>query len=302
MFEVCEEHTNLLPSSFSKAISLAEDLIKSSKYEETILFLLPHIESKILKKELNKTIRIAIIESKDYLGCYGIVSRIPLIENKIFLNPLMLNQMRLREIRAKANNINNDDVAIIEKNALFLCIKIVHEFSHLLNYSLSLNKIDSITPAKNLSEINPNLVKEAEENLKILGNNKKLTTIDQQTKIECFSLISAVVDDFGEMMEICLFGGVIEHKEPIDQAAFAIEDIIIYDFSGASKGYIAKWRNDIFVNVSENSILIKDSLYKYKSYMTERKQFLPKNRSSSCSSEFEEDGDTKTTRSTAIRS
>jgi hypothetical protein len=150
---------------------------------------------------------------------------------------------------------------VIEKNALFLCIKIVYEFSHLINYSLlclqrnnTENPIN--TPEKTLAEINPELVTIAENKLEELSD-QKLTTIDKKLRIECHIILATaentIIDDFGEMMEICLFGGAIEHKEPIDQTAFAVEDIIIYNFSGASKGYIAKWKDDILK--AEHSII-----------------------------------------------
>lgn len=304
MFEICDEHKNLLPSCFNKAISLAEELIKSQNYQKSLLFLLDNsFETDELDRELNKTIKIDIIESKEYLGCYGIVSRSPLIEDKIFLNPLMLNQMRLREIRMTNDNSNS----VIEKNTLFLCIKIVHEFSHLINYSLSLKRNvgnPGNTPEKTLYDINPELVTKAENTLNELSSDLKMTDSNKNLKIECFDVIATasktIIDDFGEMMEIRLFGGVIEHKEPIEQTAFAIEDIIIYDFSGASKGYIAKWSDDIFSDISHKSMLIKDTLYNSKSYMKDRKQFLPKNRSSYCSGDVDEEAKTK--RSFAIRS
>ena len=165
MFEICDEHKNLLPSCFNKAISLAEVLIKSQNYQKSLLFLLDNsFETDKLDRELNKKIKIDIIESKEYLGCYGIVFRSPLIEDKIFLNPLMLNQMRLREIRMTNDNSNS----VIEKNTLFLCIKIVYEFSHSINYSLSLKRNvrnPGNTPEKSLYDINPELVTKAENTL-----------------------------------------------------------------------------------------------------------------------------------------
>jgi hypothetical protein len=218
----------------------------------------------------------------------------------------MLNQMRLRDIRMTNNDNSN---SVIEKNTLFLCIKIVYEFSHLINYSLSLKRNvgnPRNTPEKTLYDINPDLVTKAEKTLKELFSDQKLTNINKNLRDECCYVIGTasnmIIDDFGEMMEICLFGGVIEHKEPIEQTAFAIEDIIIYDFSGASKGYIAKWSDDIFSDISHKSMLIKDTLYDSKSHMKDRKQFLPKNISSSCSDDADEEEEAKTKRSFAIRS
>ena len=211
MFIVREEHQNLFPPSYEKAASLAETLLKSEIYIKAFKFLVPQIINKNLKIELiNMIINLSIIRNKDMLGAYTCVIREPLINDEIFLNPLMLNEMRLNEITSNSSNKK----AIIEKNSLFLCIKLVHEVSHLLYYKLYINKNNlDITPHKLLKHINPEMIASAENIIDEENKKPKKTTAIKRKLEEAYKIINDAknieIDDFGEMMEIKLFGGFI---------------------------------------------------------------------------------------------
>jgi hypothetical protein len=92
-------------------------------------------------------------------------------------------------------------------NALFLAVKIVHEVSHLLHYHLYLKvKGELTTPKKDIKETVKTFV------------NKKVDTKENVTEY----------DDFGELMEIKLFGGLIECKSSRDEVYMGIDSIVCY--------------------------------------------------------------------------
>lgn len=125
--------------------------------------------------------------------------------NEIFLHPLMLNEMRLGEM------VDTDD-SKTEKYILFLCIKLVHEVSHILNFKLVLfPKATLLTHKKKLIDINPMILEEYQNLINTLMSKKPQSEKDEQLLLSYLKTKNQInkimIEDFGVMMEIRLFGG-----------------------------------------------------------------------------------------------
>ena len=105
----------------------------------------------------------------------------------------------------------------IAKQSFFIGVKLIHEVSHLLNVCCD----------------------------KTLRESKTLVTPEKQLNGHKF-------DDFGDMMEYSLFGGICEHTEKQCKHLFGIDDVVIYSYPGEPSGNIALLDNSFMDNIIQN--------------------------------------------------
>ena len=102
-----------------------------------------------------------------------------------------------------------------------------------------------------------------------------------------------MINDFGTMMEIRLFGGHIEHKEPLEGYAFSIDEILLYDHPKSTVAFIAKWKKEIFsdIDIASNCKLEKGEDFDFKDLASRRKRLLPQTRCSGKRNDYYEENE-----------
>lgn len=129
--------------------------------------------------------------------------------NKIFLNPLLFLQIALSEQTGASDEHKNRCI-------LFLAIKMVHAFSHLVH-----------------PHISPVLRNQTEP--KAMGGERRKKRVTQE------KLKLVIFQDYGEMVEYDLLGGILDlYTEVSKPVAYRVDQLILYDHPTARNGRIVK--------------------------------------------------------------
>jgi hypothetical protein len=171
---------------------------------------------------------ITIIEFGEFMDAYSLVHRKEDPET-IFLNPLLLMQALLAERRGGTPKE-------MKKYALFIAVKIVHEFSHLIHPLIS-------------AALRMQVEKKSAGGL---GMRRMVTP--QKSKG------GPIFSDFGEMVECDLCGGIMEiytNSRPVK--AYCVEDLILYKYPQARQGNLV-----VVADSADSHIEIGDDLLELK--------------------------------------
>jgi hypothetical protein len=206
-------------------ISLAKAIIATTRYTEAVLDNLSD-NTKPSVADVRKcidalTVQLTVIEIAAHMDAFALIYRSS-DPGRIFLNPLLLMQIVLAERRGATEQH-------LRCLSLFIAVKIVHEYSHLIHPLLSTRLRDQVKK-------------------RALGGENK-----QKMKTPEKSKGGAKFGDFGEMIEYDLFGGICELYTTVPQpAAYSMEHIILYDHPAAPEGHL--------VSVKTSAYTVTDSL------------------------------------------
>jgi hypothetical protein len=168
---------------------------------------------------------ISIIQIAEQLDAYVMVDR-ENSPNTMWLNPLLLMQIKMREMEGAPADL-------MRKYILLLAAKIIRAFSHLIH-----------------PKISPSLRNQVKKR-SLGGEEKRGMRTPERSKN------GAMFDDFGEMMECDILGGILdtctEEKKP---AAYAIDELIVHKYSRARSGTIVKVKATDYVVTADLSDLL----------------------------------------------
>ena len=223
--------SSLYPQSFVAAIEIARSIVAQNEFLELLTDLFGDMDINCAKSMIEKGFSVRTIELKADLDAYACVyCGVPGQEanyTTMYFNPLLL--LSARKLEATQEEVSSlgkrkydapssssqpkSDSKI--RLTMFFVIKIIHEISHILNFHCNpIIQTKRKTPPKKLVKGAP------------------------------------AFENFGEMVELKLFGGVIEHSEERkinEKRAFSIQGIVLYKFSGDARGgRMINWTHDIF--------------------------------------------------------
>jgi hypothetical protein len=195
--------------SFTSGVRAASAIINTSKFCQILVENLTD-ETKPNWEDVRKIIEgtkilITIIECGEFMDEYSVVH---CVENPktIFLNPLLLMQALLAERRGETSKK-------MDKYALFIAVKIIHEFSHLIHPLISPMHRTQVE----------------KKSLGGLGKRRMMTP--QRSKG------GANFSDYGEMVEFDMCGGIVEiYSDSHQPRAYCVEDLILYKYPQAHQG------------------------------------------------------------------
>ena len=303
LFQV-DPKVKCFPSSMALSIKMAEDMLHSEKYRSTVKELFEDFETEDFceKTLIISTIRNNL--DLDAYGIVYRDPKLPgiIFLNPIMMIEMDYQETELNEQIEVLNNplIKNKNVTdadcyktvvpenelsdqllnkktVYYSNALFNAIILVHEFGQQRNNELYLKQNDlKITPSKKLEAIGSQFYQEAleiesneivrkKENLKRSKRLRIASNVSQETIDSMVLITKATLTDFGNIMEVALFGGVLEHEEYCIgrfQLAFSIKNIIMYPYPNANVGYIVSWDSNIFDDFPNNCKFIRGNEFK----------------------------------------
>lgn len=156
-----------------------------------------------------RNVIISIIQVGEHMDAYAVVYRAQKLST-IFINPLLLMQIRLMEIQGSSPNF-------LRKCSLFIAVKVVHALSQLIQ-----------------PEISPRLRNQVKK--RALGGEGKLR---MQTPEK--SKGGAIFSDFGQMIEHDIFGGIVDiYTRESQPVAFLIDELILYEHPTARSGRLVQ--------------------------------------------------------------
>lgn len=202
------------------AVHLASQILKTDKYCRVLIdnisdFSKPTIE--IVKATINShSFEVTNIIIGEHMDAYAVIYRDD-DHNKIYLNPLLL-------IQSKKLEVQNGDEISKRKYVLFLAMKIVHEVSHLVH-----------------PKISPSLCNQVRKRV-LGGGGKRRMKTPQKPKA------GIMFNDFGEMVEYDILGGILEiYNSDPQPAAFLIHELILYAHPYAVEGSIVTVKDTEYV-------------------------------------------------------
>ena len=207
------EAFNLFGEFFNSGLKLALDIILSSDY---VRILLENIADAVKPSETfvrqcidSMRIGISVIEIGEHMDAYALVYR-DLHPNTIFFNPLLLMQVMLEEMSSATSEEKK------RRCSLFIGMKIVHEFSHLVHPHISALLRNQTVPKTQGGE----------------GKRKRLTPEKMKP---------ALFQDFGEMVEHDILGGILELYTSVRQpVAYRVDQLILYAHPASRTGRIVR--------------------------------------------------------------
>lgn len=197
---------SLYPRSFYDAIPIAQAVVNHSGFLQILTDLFPTMNIQCVQELIHKGFKVGPIELKADMDAYACVyCGVPGREadySTIYFNPLLLLSARKLEAdhTSSLGKRPHDEHQVIASSSssqplpksdvqvrltMFFVIKIIHEISHIINFHCNLEM-----------------------------NDKMITSPKKMFKG------SVLFQDFGEMIEFKLFGGVIEHREELTSALF----------------------------------------------------------------------------------
>lgn len=201
----------LVGDTFRAAVGMAVQMLSTDKYCSVLIENISD-ETKPNVAEVRTTINsmditVSTIQIGEHMDAYALVYR-DNSENNIYINPLLLMQIRRMEIGGAT-------AEYLRKCSLFLAAKIVHELSHLIQ-----------------PKISPKLTNQVKKRA-LGGEGKRKMQTPEKSKG------GAKFSDFGEMVEYDIFGGILEiytaEKQPV---AYLIDELILYEHPTARIGSI----------------------------------------------------------------
>ena len=218
---------NLFGQYFEAAIQLAVEILGTERY---VLLLIDNISDTVkptpafVREPINAMhVGISVTEIGEHLDAYALVYR-DSEPNKIFFNPLLLMQIALSEHTMPSNQHRN-------KCILFLAVKMVHEFSHLIHPRISAALCNQIVPKNQGGE----------------GKRKRVTPEKDKPK---------TFQDFGEMIEFDILGGILElYTSESQPVAYRVDQLVLYAFPMARTGNLVRVPDDPYqANASLSSL------------------------------------------------
>lgn len=200
--------------------ALAKSIIETARYAEIIVDNLSD-EKKPSIAEVHAiiekwTVTVSVIEIAAHLDAFALIYRAS-NPNRIFFNPLLLMQIALAEKRGATPQH-------LRAFSLFIAIKTVHEYSHLIHPLISARLRDQVKK-------------------RALGGENK-----QKMKTPEKSKGGAMFGDFGEIVEYDLFGGISELYNTAQQpVAYSMDQIILYDHPAAREGRIVAVKTSAYI-------------------------------------------------------
>lgn len=216
-FELSDPDTGLISFNadvFTAAISKAKVIILSDKFRETFTKYLPDTIDEKFDAALREEYLISFRNKRELVTAFAGVFRVK-YPNIIFFNPIVIFNMALKQQDLRDQKLELDRV--VKLQTIFLAIKIVHEFTHLLDIKVS-----------------PTVIKLGRSPSKIIREDVKE------------GLRDVAYDDMGTLMEKELFGGCVEMKSNDDSGFMELDEIGIY------KSTKTMWGN--FLDVDASSI------------------------------------------------
>jgi len=174
-----------VPECFNIAIELAKKILSSKIYAKKIEENVDDFDEVSFDNGLKSPYCIKMTSIKSCATAYCWVTRQdPENEKTVFFNPLLIMSLLLRQ----GNPI------VFANQIIFITVKLVHEISHLLHWTSSNTLRTSstkVSPSKDFNDI----IKEVRKGGEQISYLKPVT-----------------YNDFGEIMEKELFGGLVELK------------------------------------------------------------------------------------------
>lgn len=202
------------------ALQLACQILTTDKYCQVLIdntsdSVKPMVD-KVRATINNQSFEVTNIIIGEHMDAYALVYRND-DPNKIYINPLLL-------IQSKKLEIQNGDEISKRKYVLFLAMKIVHEVSHLIH-----------------PKISPNLWNQVRKR-SLGGEGKRKMRTPQKLKA------GIMFNDFGEMVEYDILGGILEiYNSDPQPAAFFIQELILYAHPYAVEGSIVTLKDTEYV-------------------------------------------------------
>eukprot|EP01031_Cornospumella_fuschlensis_P032860 gene32860-39733_t len=219
----------LFCTTVQAGFALAKSIIETVRYTEIIIDNLSD-ENKPSIEEVRGIIerlvvKLSVIEIAAHLDAFALIYRTS-NPDQIFFNPLLLMQVALAEKRGAT-------LQYLRGCSLFIAIKTVHEYSHLIHPIIS-------------ARLRNQVKKRAQG-----GENKQKMKTPEKSKG------GAKFADFGEMVEYDLFGGIAELYTTAQQpVAYSMDQIILYDHPTAREGRIVSVKTSDYI-VTETLDLLR---------------------------------------------
>lgn len=200
-----EDVKRLESQGLALGITIAIEIISSEVFVTALLSNISDAEkttSEQVRLHINACrLTLKVIEIGEHMDAYALVYRSE-DPAAIYFNPLLLLNFAREERR---------DPSSVKLHAIFLGVKIMHEFAHLIHPVISADLKNSVLSKS------------------IGGGGKRKMKTPQKSKG------GAMFDDYGEMLEYDLVGGIMElhGSSPI---AFSCNNLILYPHVLARQG------------------------------------------------------------------
>lgn len=203
-----------------KGLSMAKAIIETDKFIEIVIDNLSDV-TKPTAEDVRGivdtlAVKISVIEIAAHLDAYAFIYRAT-NPNHIYFNPLLLMQIALAEKRGSTHQH-------LRALSLFIAIKTVHEYSHLIHPLVSARLRDQVKKRA------------------FGGENKQKMKTPEKSKG------GAKFGDFGEMVEYDLLGGISElYSSSKQPEVYSMDHIILYDHPGAREGHLVRVKSSDYI-------------------------------------------------------
>lgn len=210
----------LFCATVQEGFALAKSIIETVRYAEIVIDNLSD-EKKPSIAEVRgiikwSAVKLSVIEIAAHLDAFALIYRTS-NPDQILFNPLLLMQIALAEKRGATPQY-------LRGFSLFIAIKTVHEYSHLIHPMISARLRNQVKKRT------------------LGGENKQKMTTPEKSKG------GAKFGDFGEMVEYDLFGGIAElyttARQPV---TYSMDHIILYDHPTAREGHIVSVKTSAYI-------------------------------------------------------
>jgi hypothetical protein len=228
-FDVTSLFGMIVPDAFNKGIELAQVILKSKFFRRSFGEALDEISGDIDLSEfvlqLNKVYQMKLLQERHVITSYCAVYReTPKDFDSIYWNPLLLFNM----LRKQKEAVDNNDYQVIQQCSLFIAAKLVHAVSHLLHFKCSKKLRD------NRFQRTPQIIL-SDGILMVNKSTKKLEIVSKEV----------IYNDFGDILEKKLFGGLVEARYKKKDDYMNIESCAVFSSKANRYGNYVKCQETI---------------------------------------------------------